>query len=145
MFGEEVPNVRSRGTECSEQRYRIFGAEVTNVRSRGTECSEQRYRIFGAGVPNVRSRSNECSEQKYRMFGAEVPNVRTDISTVFCPEDGQSVVPRNLPTAPPNTPHSTFHHAHSREALLLRLLSTDQPKGQSSQISIAPNLPCTAS
>ena len=51
MFGAEVPNVRSRGTEYSEQRYRMFGAEVTNVRSRSTECSEQRYQMFELTFP----------------------------------------------------------------------------------------------
>jgi len=81
-----------------------------------------------------RQQNDSCSTL---LFEAEVPNVRTDNSTVVCPEDGHIVVRRNLRTALPSTPHSTCHHAHSREALLFRLPSTDQPKGQSSQIPIA--------
>lgn len=80
-----------------------------------------------------------CSEQRYKIFELTFPRqsaLKTD--TASCAETFLQLcpVPTSVYPAQYNLP---YHRAHSREALLFQLLSTDQPKGQSSQIFITPH------
>jgi hypothetical protein len=103
---------------------------------------------YGRRYSPIKSAKNNCSsltavlpcssEQRYKIFELTFPRqsaLKTD--TASCSETFLQLcpVPASVYPAQYTLP---CHHAHSREALLARLLSTDQPKGQSSQIFNAP-------